>query len=436
MKRVLALFALACVAAFAGDTGGVNDGDQTWGGHKQLGEMANVAAKGIPISRSGTTAAWRVYSDDNGQALNGTGSVPDLRGSLSRFLVTTSQTGGHVRLHADMGQLKAYNAGWNTEQAAGVYGLVELVRDAGTTTFGGYGNTAALMGCVSTSGVITIDTNHILAGVAAISKLTSTVVQTGKTVGLLVDTYDTTNWSDGTARTKWGYGIYMPRGGVTQGLRIGDWVAAGAAGSAILIDTNLNNYADGQLSVADIFGESTAALTSAYASKVLRVRHIATASVDQETYGVMGQMVGKGTTMSHLHAGVIGTFEGQAGTVSNGAYAYSCAAVMARVGGGGSITATKPVSGFSSVLNGAVMASGSCAAFAACATSTGNWTYLLAADHCDNLFYAATGTNYENGVKVTAISGIDDASSAVARVYIGGTAYYIPLYAAAEVDGE
>jgi hypothetical protein len=389
---------------------------------------------GITMTRATYTAASRTYADDGGAVLWSTGSVPDIAASKSRLLVTTSQAGGNVRLIGVQGMVASYKGIWNGEIVAGVEGVAQLVTTS-TLTWGGYGVTAGVAARMATgAGTVVCNTYHTFAGFVAVSDMKGTVTQTGKTVAFLAKTYDTTNWSDSTARAKWGYGMYMPRGSVTQGLLIGDWVGSGAAGSGILIDTNLNHYADGQLSVAEMFGESTSALTSAYSSKVLRCRHIATASVDQETYGIMGQMVAKGATLSHLHAGVIGTFEGQTATVANGAYTYSVAAVMARVGGGGAITATKVVCGFSAVLNGAVMASGSTAAFACCGTTTGTWTYLLAANLVDYFFYAATGTAYEAGVKVTAIT-LSGSPDGVLKMKVATTDYYIPFYVLGDCSG-
>lgn len=172
---------------------------------------------GVQLLRSTYTAVNRIYADDGGAVLYGTGSVPDIRTQLVRTLVTTSQTGGHIRLSSVMGHIKAYNAAWNTEQVSGLYGYVELVRSAATFTLGGYGLTAGVIGEVESSGTMTVDTNHIVAGLAAVSKLTSGATQTGVTAGLLVSLYDTSNWSDATARSTFKYGLYIKDGSVATG---------------------------------------------------------------------------------------------------------------------------------------------------------------------------------------------------------------------------
>ncbi len=408
-----------------------------------VGANANVIGSGVILTRSGTnTAASRLYCDDGGAVLWGTGSVPDIRGSLTRTLLTVDQSGGFVRIHSLMGQVKAYDALWNDEVVSAVNGRLEIQRVAATVTLGGHGISAAILGVTATTGTITVNTNHILAGVAAVSDFRATLTQTGKTVAFLAAAYDTTNWSDGTARTTWGIGLYMPYGAVTQGIRVGDWVGSGAPGSAIPFSTSLNFYGDGQLDVVGCYGESVSDLTSALSAKTGRFRHVVVGSslqVNHETYGLVGQLVGKSASLLHMHAGLMGTLEANTtALVCNGAYAFSVAAVIARIGGGGLITATKPVAGFSAVLNGADVASGSIVAFAACATSTGNWTHLLASGSCDNILYAPTGTSYECGVKIaTQLTGNSyPKMDGVIRIMINTTAYYIPFYAAGNIDNE
>jgi hypothetical protein len=78
-----------------------------------VGANANATGSGIVLTRSTNTAGNRVYTDDGGAVLYGTGSVPDIRGDLSRTLITINQTGGNIRVHALMGQLKSYDGYWN-----------------------------------------------------------------------------------------------------------------------------------------------------------------------------------------------------------------------------------------------------------------------------------------------------------------------------------
>jgi hypothetical protein len=199
-----------------------------------VGANANVIGSGVILTRSGAnTAAGRLYCDDGGAVLWGTGSVPDIRGSLARTLLTVSQTGGNIRVHALMGQLKSYDGKWNGEVVSAVHGRLEIQRASATLTLGGYGVSAAVLGIAATTGAVTVDSSHVLAGVAAICDFKATLTQTGKTVAFLVAKYDTTNWSDGTSRTTWGTGLYMAVGSVTQAIQIGEKASAVGSGLAV-----------------------------------------------------------------------------------------------------------------------------------------------------------------------------------------------------------
>ncbi|MFH1739426.1 MAG: hypothetical protein ABIH23_10505, partial [bacterium] len=190
---------------------------------------------GTTLARSGATAANRFYSDDGGAVLYGSGSVPDIRGALSRTMLTVDNTGGDIRVHGLMGQLKSHDAFWNDEVVSAVHGRLEIVRSAAAVVLGGYGVSAAVLGIPATSGTITVNTNHVLAGVAALSDFQATLTQTGKVVGVYVGKYDTTNWSDATSRTKWGYGVFVDPLSSTKGFVMGA-EAFSAAGSGMPVD--------------------------------------------------------------------------------------------------------------------------------------------------------------------------------------------------------
>jgi hypothetical protein len=119
-------------------------------------------------------------------------------------------------------------------------------------------------------------------------------------------------------------------------------------------------------------------------------------------------MVVKGATLSHLHGGLMGTFEGQAATVCTSSYSVGHAAVIGRVGGHNLITANTPVAGFLAFNNaqGGALASGSSCAFAASTfTSSTPWTYGL---------YLPSGA-VANGIKTTTtLTGVDVTVSALA----------------------
>ena len=219
-------------------------------------------------------------------------------------------------------------------------------------------------------------------------------------------------------------------------LKCGDFAGSYATGSSTVFTAAITK-------VGAFYAESTGDLTSAYNCRTVVARHLIVTSsgtVNHETYGLVGQCCVKNTTLGHLHAGVMGTLEVSTAATVNGSYTYGAAGVIARLGCGTSIlTATKAVCGFSAFYNGEALASGSSVAYACDKVGTANWTYLLAANGCDNLFYASAGSAYEHGVKIASITdvgGATHACSGLARVKVGSTLYYIPLYAAGQVTGE
>lgn len=184
----------------------------------QSSTTASDLTDGMNLNRTTKTKSFGVYADDGAAVLWGTGSVPDIKSGISRLFISTDQTGGHVRLFGFQGMLASYTAKWNTEIAAGVEGVAQLVCPS-TKTFGGYGVTAGLAGRLATgAGTVVCNTNHIMAAVAAISDLKGTVTQTGKVCGVYIGKYDTTNWSDGTTRNTPGYGLIIGAGAATTGI--------------------------------------------------------------------------------------------------------------------------------------------------------------------------------------------------------------------------
>ena len=176
--------------------------------------------------------------------------------------------------------------------------------------------------------------------------------------------------------------VGSPSQGLFVRMMIGKFAGSAATTSAVPFGTRQDIYGDGQLSTMEVHGSSASNLTSAYAAKVGRFRHVcnigASGALAHETYGLMGQLVVKEATLQHLHAGLIGTFEGHtSGVVINGSYAYGAAGVMARVGGGGAIAATKPVCGMVSFWNGAALASGKSIGFGNAHVTT-PWSYGFA----------------------------------------------------------
>jgi hypothetical protein len=108
---------------------------------------------------------------------------------------------------------------------------------------------------------------------------------------------------------------------------VGDFAASLASGSAVVFTSTYTG-------IIKAYGEATGDLTSAINTRTILGRNlvscVADTVINQETYGVMGQVVVKNGSMSHYHAGVLGTFE--SGTLCHIMTSYGCAAVMGRVG--------------------------------------------------------------------------------------------------------
>ncbi len=206
----------------------------------------DASVLGVTVT-SAITAANRFYTDDGATAIVNTG-VNDTRGVLSRLLARGDHTANPLRLFALEGQLKGYCASsggaakWNNEMVAGVYGYMELERASGTMTLGGYGFTAGVMSCVENSGVVTVNTNHVLSGFCAVSKITSDLTATGKTAAFHAAIYDGTNWSSSAEdETAWEYGLFVAGGSVSvAGVQIGS--DGSSAGDLIVYSEGSGSY--------------------------------------------------------------------------------------------------------------------------------------------------------------------------------------------------
>jgi len=409
----------------------------------RVGAMASVLDGSGSVLSSTRTASARFYADDGGTALGVTIglSVPDIRNVLSRVLVTESAAAANnLRLSAVMGHIKAYSVTgdlgiWNNEQVASVYGFMELERVSGTATYGGYGVSAAVLGCIATTGVITVNTTHVFAGLAAISKLTSDLVHTGKTCGVYVGKYDTTNWSSAVARVGWGIGLYIPTGAIggatvnanAAAIQVGDFAAAAAAGSGIVFSSVYTG-------LVKVYGESTSNLTSAVNARCGVFRHLITASCAHETYGLIGQVVAKSSTLSHLHAGLMGTFEVNTAATVPAGDAIGAAGVMSRIGGATiTVGSTGMLAGVLSTQNATVVtitSGGVHAAFACRKVGSGvTWAEAL---HIEDALVAirfkAADNSYAHGVKALA-KKLDSANTThCIKIMVGTTAAYIPAW--------
>lgn len=161
---------------------------------------------------------------------------------------------------------------------------------------------------------------------------------------------------------------------VFGGIAIG--AKANVAGSAIAFNEAMLTI-DGRGEIVRLYGESATDLTGAANCRVLNARHLVVTSsgtIDHETYGIQSQLVVKGTTLTHLHAGLLGTFEVQSACTvpseSTRSYA-SAAAIMARIGGATiTVGATGKLYGFCAINNGATVNVTSGGIFAAFGTNS------------------------------------------------------------------
>lgn len=141
------------------------------------------------------------------------------------------------------------------------------------------------------------------------------------------------------------------------------------------------------------------------------------------------------------HIEISGTFVGPVGT-SN----YMGSVVGSIMSDAATVTNTGIMGAFvaDSVLTSGFTNNGKLAAFVAHVNAShptrANWPLAMYIDGADSVFGFGSGTAYEDGVKVTSSvfgdSTHDLNADAILRCYIGATAYYIPMCAAAKVTNE
>jgi hypothetical protein len=238
-----------------------------------------------------------------------------------------------------------------------------------------------------------------------------------------------------SASYPWTIGMYLPRGSIQQGIRIGDWAGSAALGNAIVFATATDTTDTSQLDIVSVYGESTADLTNAISAKVGRFRHVVNGiTCNHETYGLVGQLVAKNVTYGHLHSGLMGTFEvNTAATVSAGD-GLGCAGVAARIGGATiTVGSTGVLAGFLSTQNAttvSITSGGVHAAFACRKVGSGvTWAEAL---HIEDALVAirfkAADNGYAHGVKA-ATSTISTATSHIIKFMVGTTPVYVPGFA-------
>lgn len=378
-----------------------------------------VDGAGIPLTASRSNGL-EVVGDTGSTNLNGDYYVSAIKGNA--VLGTTSSNASIIGV---LGSLNTNTANFGSGDHYAVRGHLDFW--GSSTLAGANNNTGALSAYVENEATTTVSENNVLCGLACYQVGSPTLTGGGGAAVYPACGLNPAVWIRAVAAASaWQTGVYMPVNSVETAIRVGNWVGSGASGSAIPFAAVQNVYNDGQLDLVAVFGESTSDLTSAYSAKCGRFRHLVTGSsltINQESYGLVGQLCVKGTTLGHMHAGLMGTFEGTgAATVVNGAYTYGVAAIIARVGGGGNIAATKCLSGVSAILNGAAVASGTSSAFSCDATSTADWDYGMSLSNCTRAF------NFVGACVSAKQAGSIDGSHQI-LIHVDGAAYALPVHA-------
>jgi len=237
-----------------------------------------------------------------------------------------------------------------------------------------------------------------------------------------------------SATYPWKVGLYLPRGSVTQGIRIGDWKGSAAAGNAIVISAVTDSTDTTQRNIVACYGESASDLGAGIHANIGRFRHLITVSCAHETYGLVGQVVVKSSTLSHLHAGLMGTFEVNTAATVPAGDALGAAGVIARIGGATiTVGATGVLAGVLSAQLATVVSitsGGVHAAFACRKVGAGiTWAEALHIEDALVAFrFKAASDTYAHGVKALA-KKLDSANTThCIKIMVGTTAAYIPAW--------
>jgi hypothetical protein len=361
----------------------------------------------------------------------------DGQGQIDVFSVFGASTANLTSAYsAKVGRFRHIATGSGLTVAQETYGLVGQMCAKGATLthlhaglMGTFEGTGAAVVCasgysVAHAGVIARIGGH--ANITATTPLAGFLAFNNAPAALAGGISTAFAASSFSATYPWSVGLYMPVGSVNQAVRIGAWAATGTTGSAIPISAATDSADTSQRNVVAVYGESTTNLTNAVHANVGRFRHLVSGSgltVAHETYGLVGQLCVKGTTLTHMHAGLMGTFEGTgAGVVANSAYTYGVAAVIGRVGGGANIVATKCVCGVAAILNSAAVYSGTSSAFASDSVGAGDWDYGVSLKDCTRAF------NFVGACVNAKQAGSIDSSHSI-LIHVDGQPYALPVHA-------
>jgi len=396
------------------------------------GTYSSEASKGITLSATNKRPVSFLF-DDADAAITG-----DVRAVLSRVAVIANHTGA-LTLTAIRGQVKFVGGiDFDADYVAGVQGYLEI---AGATDFtlNSAGHAAcAFRARIEVAGNVTVDTaDTYLAGVFAELNTTGayTVTQTNSFLSAFVAAV-TDQKND-----KWGSALFAKGEAVDMGVYIGehgntagDGVSLGGVTAANRFHSDdggaaLTGNRRGVLSRLLITAEHTGAATLTSLTGQTKLYNGVDFDADY-CFGLWGYLELDGACDFALNA-------------AN----HAAGAIRARVEIGGNVnieTADTFLCGVYAELNttGAytVTQTGELAAFVAIATDqkNDNWGSVLYIDGADHFAKFKSGTAYEDGIKIAAITHTAGNGNAdgVIKIDCAGTTYYVPVYAAGSIGGE
>ena len=178
----------------------------------KLGALASVTGSGSALDAT-NSAAFRVYADDGGAAI-GSGTLA--RAGEFRNLLTYTAGNREQEAAGVVGKLVSV-AGTNRHNMCGVLGSYEsstsLIVDGQAATTDTWCQ-AAIIGRVG-GALITVNTNAVLAGVAAMSNVaTALAANSGIYTGLYVGKWASTE--------TWSHGLYIQHNAVDKAIQVGE----------------------------------------------------------------------------------------------------------------------------------------------------------------------------------------------------------------------
>lgn len=386
-----------------------------------IGAQANTSGSGHPLTAS-DTGTVRVFSDDGGASI-----ADSVRGVQSRLLLTVDQTGGSIR--ALQGQLKMATG---VDVTSGIYTAVQgYVEMAGTHST----KTGSTHSCIDASleigTALTVDSGGEFYGLHVETTGAGTITNNGTCAAIGI--------TQASGAADWPVGLYVQGAAVTTAVSVG--AKANTAGSGVTIPST------DDWGAVRIFADDAGA-NIADSTRVLQSRMLLT--IDQSA-GSLRAIQGQVKWLAGIDSatGVYTAVQGYnefagATSVQSGAYT-SCFDASTELAAGTAMTVDSGGYYFGMHVEttgtGTITNNGVCAALGVTkASGAATWPAALYVNAADYLVSAPTGTAYECGFKIGSMTGVGggdgNTADGLIRVQVGSTAYYIALYAAANVTGE